>query len=101
MPYRILCDEGLRVSLDGAGGNTHLTVSDDRLAVTFQTATVAIEAVLAGETIQLSSPEGFCRIQPEEEAIFLEFGLAGKARKTCRFHHARLAEVVSIIRARD
>jgi|GEM_PF-2801623 len=98
MAERVLCDEGLRVSVSGSGDRA-LVVVHDGTALRLWADTAELEAVLAGEPIQLSALGGYVQIEAENGTVRLEFGLQGEGRRTCTFPKERFAEALAMVRA--
>jgi hypothetical protein len=92
VPEQILCDEELRVSLETSGQQVLLTISDG-VPTSFVTDATLLEETLKGSPLQLSSSEGYCRIEAESDGVRLDYALKGGGRKTCfipvrEFEHA-------------
>jgi hypothetical protein len=97
MAERVLCDEQLRVSLDGGGERTLLSIRDGT-TIRFWADTAAMEEVLLGMPIQLSAYGGFCAMEVFSETVRLEFGLDGKGRKHCTFPVQELEDALIWVR---
>ncbi len=95
---RVLCDEGLRVAVDGGGDRTLLAITDGG-AIRFWTETEALERIVRGGSIQLSAHGGDCAIEVTGGTARLEFALEGKGRKRCAFPAAELADALAWVRS--
>ncbi|RYG47023.1 hypothetical protein EON79_08545 [bacterium] len=98
MAERILCDKGIKVSVDGGGERTLLAIRDGS-TLRFWTDTAALEEVLKGTAAQLSAHGGYCAIEVEGDRARLEFGLDGEGRKSCAFPARDLAEALAWVRS--
>lgn len=98
MPERVLCEDGLRVAMDGGGDRTLLVVNDG-VAIRFWAKTRSLEAILGGGTVQLSAHEGYCGIEVEGERARLEFGVEKAGRKHCQFPTQDLSDALAWVRS--
>lgn len=98
MPERVLCQCDLRVSVDGGGERTLVSISDGT-TIRFWNDTAALERILQGETVQISAQGGYCRIEPHGDEIRLEFAADGYGRKRCAFPTVDFADALAWVRS--
>ncbi|RYG21118.1 hypothetical protein EON82_19370 [bacterium] len=97
MPERILCEEGLRVSLEADEGHLMLTVGNGA-PTSFVTEAALLQDALSGFPLQLSSPEGYCHIEAEGDGVRLEYAIRGAVRKTCSIPVRDLQDALGWVR---
>jgi hypothetical protein len=97
MAEHLLCDEGLRVLIDGAGDRTLLVVKNGT-SMRFWTETAYLEEALSEGSIQLSAFGGYCRIDISDGCARMEFKVDGAPRKSCSFPVQDLADALATIR---
>lgn len=98
MSERVLCDDGLRVTVDGGGERTLVAVRDGA-SIRFWADTAIMERVLGGEPVQLSAHGGYCGLEAKGGRVRLEFGIDGMGRKSCDFPAGDLAEALAMVRS--
>jgi hypothetical protein len=94
MSERVLCDEGLRVALEKVAGRLLFTVGNGE-PTSFLTAPAVLADVLNGSPLQLSSPDGYCHLEPKGDRLYLTYGLQNSGRKTCSIALRDFAEALS------
>ncbi|AIE84284.1 hypothetical protein [Fimbriimonas ginsengisoli] len=98
MAERILCDEGVRVSVSGAGERVLVAVTGGT-TVRFWTAVGDLEDALSqGTPLQLSVLGGYCKLEIRDDCIHLDFAVDGSGRKTCTFPVKDLTDALDMVR---
>jgi hypothetical protein len=100
MPERVLCNDGLSVTVGGAGSRTLIEVKGV-VTARFWCDTTVLEETLEGMPVQLSSFEGFCFIECDKGQIRLEFQTRGSGKHMCRFPCAEFADALKMVRETD
>ena len=97
MAERVLCDEGIHVSMDGGGERTLIALRNGA-SMRFWADTAAVEEALRGEPVQISAYGGYCAIEVEGDVARLDFGLDGHGRKSCELPEARAGRRAGVVR---
>ncbi|MGV3618860.1 MAG: hypothetical protein ACO1SV_26340 [Fimbriimonas sp.] len=100
MAEHLLCDDSIRVSIDGHGERTLIALRDGA-SIRFWIDTVHLEEILEGGVVQISAHGGHLTIDVEGDQVRIDFEIVGVRRKSCVFSRQSLVAAVATVRSHE